>query len=90
MITPTRPTLISQGVGVSLTLTQRVMDPGINGRETYERIIKIHPHQKAIITSGFSMTKEVKEALQLGVAQYIQKPYSIQKIAKAIKDELEK
>ena len=79
-----------QDNSVDLILLDMIMDPGINGRETYERIIKIHPHQKAIITSGFSMTKEVKEALQLGVAQYIQKPYSIQKIAKAIKDELEK
>ncbi len=73
---------------VDLILLDMIMDPGINGRETYERIVKIHPHQKAIITSGFSETEEVKEALKLGIAQYIKKPYSIKKIAKAIKDEL--
>ena len=38
-----------------------IMDPGINGRETYERIIKIHPGQKAIIVSGFANTDEVKK-----------------------------
>jgi PleD family two-component response regulator len=28
---------------VDLILLDMIMDPGINGRETYERIIKIHP-----------------------------------------------
>jgi len=75
---------------VELVLLDMIMEPGINGRETYERIQNIHPHQKAILTSGYSETEEVKKALQLGVAQYIQKPYSIQKIAEAIKSALQK
>ncbi len=33
---------------VDLILLDMIMDPGINGRDTYERIIKIHPKQKAI------------------------------------------
>ncbi len=75
---------------VDLILLDMIMDPGINGCETYEQIIKIHPHQKAILASGYSVTKEVTKALRLGVAQYIQKPYSIQQIAKAMSDELNK
>ncbi|HUU40264.1 MAG TPA: ATP-binding protein, partial [Desulfatiglandales bacterium] len=51
---------------VDLILLDMIMDPGINGRETYEMIIKIHPNQKAIIASGFSETEEVKKAQQLG------------------------
>jgi len=43
------------------------MDPGINGCETYERIIKIHPGQKTVIASGFTETDEVKAAQRLGV-----------------------
>jgi len=39
-----------------------IMDPGINGRETYERIIEIHPNHKAIIASGFAETDEVKRS----------------------------
>jgi len=38
-----------------------VMDPGIDGLETYKRIIEIHPDQKAIITSGYAETSLVKE-----------------------------
>ena len=67
-----------------------IMDPGINGRETYERIIKIHPKQKAIIASGFAETDEVKEAQKLGAGQYIKKPVTIEKIGLAVKGELEK
>ena len=40
----------------------------MSGRETYERIIKIHPKQKAVIASGFAETDEVKETQKLGQA----------------------
>ena len=44
---------------VDLTVLDTVMPKGINGRETYEEIIKIRPSQKAIIASGFSETEDV-------------------------------
>jgi len=75
---------------VDLILLDMIMDPGINGRETYERIIKIHPKQKAIIVSGFALTDEVKEAQKLGVGQYIKKPITFEKIGLAVKEELKK
>jgi len=67
-----------------------IMDPGINGRETYEMILKIHPDQKAVIATGFSETEDVKQAQKLGAGQYIMKPYSLKAIAKAVKEELGK
>jgi len=75
---------------VDLILLDMIMDPGINGRETYERIIKIHPKQKAIIVSGFAETDEVKEAQRLGAGRYIKKPVTLEKIGIAVKEELEK
>lgn len=75
---------------VDLILLDMIMDPGINGRETYERVIKIHPNQKAIIVSGFSETDEVKKAEKLGAGKYIKKPFTLEKIGLAIKEELEK
>ncbi len=71
-----------------LIVLDMIMEPGINGRETYERIIKLHPNQKAIIASGFSKTDDVKAAQELGTGQYIKKPYTIEKIGVAVKDEL--
>jgi len=75
---------------VDLILLDMIMDPGINGRETYESIIKIHPKQKAIIVSGFAQTDEVKKAQKLGAGQYIKKPVTLEKIGIAVKEELEK
>lgn len=73
---------------VDLLLLDMIMDPGINGRETYERIIKIHPRQKAVIVSGFAETDEVKEAQRLGAGHFIKKPFTLEKIGLAIKSEL--
>ena len=73
-----------------LILLDMIMDPGINGRETYERIIKIHPNQKAIITSGFAETDDVKETQKLGAGRYIKKPLTLEKIGIAVRDELKK
>jgi len=73
-----------------LIVLDMIMDPGINGRETYERIIKIHPDQKAIIVSGYAETEEVIKAQQLGAGKYIKKPLTLEKIGVAVKEELMK
>jgi len=75
---------------VDLIVLDMIMPNGINGRETYERAVKIHPKQKAIIASGFSKTEDVKEAQKLGAGKYIKKPYTLEKIGIAIRDELKK
>ena len=73
-----------------LVLLDMIMDPGINGRETYEGIVKIHPEQKAIILSGFAETEEVKETQKLGAGRYIKKPVTLKTIGFAVKEELRK
>ncbi len=73
-----------------LILLDMIMDPGINGRETYERIKRIHPNQKAIIVSGFAVTDDVMETKNLGAGQFIKKPLTLEKIGIAVKEELVK
>jgi PAS domain S-box-containing protein len=73
---------------VDLVLLDMIMRPGIDGLETYQRILTIHPVQKAIIASGFSETERVKEAQKLGAGEYLRKPYSLQKLGLAVKKEL--
>lgn len=75
---------------VDLLLLDMIMDPGINGRETYARIKKIHPQQKAIIFSGFAETEQVKETQRLGAGRYIKKPLILEELGLAIKEELRK
>jgi len=58
---------------VDLVVLDMIMDPGIDGLETYKRIIKLYPGQKAIIASGFSETDQVKETQRLGAGEYVKK-----------------
>jgi CheY-like chemotaxis protein len=74
---------------VDLLVLDMIMDPGIDGLETYKRILKLYPNQKAIIVSGFSETKRVKEAQNLGAGPYVRKPYLMEKIGKAVREELD-
>ncbi len=67
-----------------------IMEPGIDGLDTYKRILELNPEQKAIIASGFSETDRVKETQRLGAGQYIKKPYTLEKIGVAVRAELEK
>ena len=75
---------------VDLVLLDMIMDPGMDGLDTYKKILKIHPEQKAIIASGFSETDRVKELQSLGAGAYIRKPLLLEKIGVAVKEELEK
>ena len=71
-----------------LVVLDMILEGGIDGLDTYKKILEIHPNQKAIITSGFSETTRVKEAQKLGAGTYIKKPYLLEKIGKVLKNEL--
>ena len=77
-----------KGNTTDLLILDMIMDPGMDGLETYKQILKIHPGQKAIITSGFSETDRVLEAQKLGVGAYIRKPYILEKIGLAVRNQL--
>ena len=74
----------------SLVILDMIMEPGIDGLETYRKIREHRPGQKAIIVSGFAETDRVKEAQRLGAGQYLKKPYTLEKIAMAVRRELDK
>ncbi len=74
---------------VDLLILDMIMDPGIDGLETYSRIIKIRPGQKAVIASGFSETDRVRKAQDLGAGSYIKKPYTIDNLGAVIRRELD-
>ncbi len=75
---------------VDLVVLDMIMDPGIDGLETYRRMIEIHPRQKAIIVSGFAETERVNEALRLGAGAYVKKPYTTEKVGLAVRRELDR
>ena len=79
-----------KGKPTDLLLLDMIMDPGINGFETFERIREIYPEQKAVIASGFSDPQQIKEAARIGARAYLKKPYSLENIGLAVRAELGK
>lgn len=68
-----------------LLILDMVMNPGINGRQTYEEVLKTTPNQKAIIVSGFSESDDVRATLQMGASDFLKKPYTMLDLARAVK-----
>ncbi len=78
------------GKTVDLLLLDMVMDPGMDGLETYRKILETHPRQRAVIVSGFSETERVKKAQALGAGVFVRKPYILEKIGLAVRRELDR
>ncbi len=73
-----------------LLVLDMIMNPGIDGLETYKKILQFHPDQKAVIASGYSESEQVKEAQNMGAGAYVKKPYSFENIGMAVKGTLAK
>ncbi|WP_163339029.1 response regulator [Desulfopila sp. IMCC35008] len=69
---------------VDLMILDMIMDPGIDGLDTYKEVINHWPDQKVIITSGFSETDRTREVLHLGASVYLKKPYTIEKFGTSV------
>jgi len=52
-----------------LVILDMIMPNGMDGLETYRKIISLFPKQKAIIASGFSESERVKELQKLGAGE---------------------
>lgn len=75
---------------VDLLILDMIMEPGIDGLETYRRVIEIRPAQKAVIVSGFTETERVTKAQELGAGVFLKKPYLIEQLASAVRCELDR
>jgi DNA-binding NarL/FixJ family response regulator len=73
-----------------LMVLDMIMEPGMDGLDTYRRVLEIFPKQKAIILSGFSETERVHAAQALGAGACVKKPYVIEKLGMAVKNELDR
>lgn len=69
---------------VDLVILDMIMEPGLNGRETYAEILVHNPGQKAIIASGFAESEEIIKIQNLGAGQYVKKPYTLEQLGAAV------
>jgi DNA-binding NtrC family response regulator len=60
--------------------------PGIDGMEVLRRVRQAYPEVQVIILTGHGTDKDEEEAKRLGAFAYLQKPVSIEKLVKTMKD----
>ena len=73
-----------------LLLLDMIMEPGMDGLDTYRKILEYRPGQRAIIASGYSETERVRETQRLGAGRYLKKPYTVEMLAVALREELDR
>ncbi|PWB76255.1 hypothetical protein C3F09_00845 [candidate division GN15 bacterium] len=74
---------------VDLVVLDMIMEPGFDGLDTYREILRRKADQKAIVVSGYSATERVQEMQRLGAGAYVRKPYTVDVIARAIREQLD-
>ncbi|MCG8571447.1 MAG: response regulator [Spirochaetes bacterium] len=55
-----------------------------SGRDAFIEIKKMNPNAKVILVSGFKQDQRVTELKELGIDDFIQKPFTINKLSKAV------
>jgi two-component system response regulator AtoC len=82
-------TRLSAGYVPSLMILDIVM-PGINGIEVLENVKKINSFIPVIILSAAGQTKTVVDAMKMGAADFLVKPFEEQELELAIQNVVEK
>lgn len=74
---------------VDLVLLDMIM-PEMGGRETFDILKSINPHIRVILSSGYDIAGRPSKMLNNGVKAFLQKPFTIENLAKKIRDVLDK
>ena len=74
---------------ISLVVLDMVM-PKMDGPKTFNKLKKINPNIKVLITSGYGITDKVNKMLARGAEGFIQKPFDLDQLSQAIGKILDK
>jgi len=58
--------------------------PGMSGSETFDRLKKINPDAKILLSSGYSVDGQATQILRRGCDGFIQKPFNMNQLAEKI------
>jgi len=70
---------------IDLIITDMTM-PGMTGVELATKLLQIHPGIPIILCTGYHEIITPKKAKELGIREYLSKPYSQSEMAKIIRD----
>ena len=63
-----------------------VIMPDMGGGETYDRLKKINPDIKVLLSSGYSINGQASEIMNRGCNGFIQKPFNMEQLSRKIRD----
>jgi len=70
--------------GIDLVIMDMIM-PGMGGGETFDRLKKINPDIRVLLSSGYSINGQAAEILARGCDGFIQKPFNLIQLSDKIK-----
>jgi two-component system cell cycle sensor histidine kinase/response regulator CckA len=74
---------------IDLVILDMVM-PGISGGEVFDRLRKINPGVKVLLSSGYSLNGEAQHIMDRGCNGFLQKPFQIEKLSRKVREMLGK
>ena len=75
-----------------INLIQYMLDiimPVMDGGETYDKLKKINPDIKVLLSSGYGINGQATEILNRGCNGFIQKPFDMKTLSKKIREILD-
>ena len=72
---------------IDMLILDMVM-PDMGGGEVYDRIKRIDPKVKVLLSSGYSIDGQATEILNRGCEGFIQKPFNMKDLSKKIREVL--
>jgi PAS domain S-box-containing protein len=70
---------------LDLVILDMIM-PDISGSETFDKMKKINPDVKVLLSSGYSIEGQASEILSRGCSGFIQKPFGMKKLSETINE----
>ena len=74
---------------ISLVLLDLTM-PVMNGEQTFQRLHRIRPDVKVVLTSGYNEADAMRRFGGTGLAGFLQKPYNAAQLAQRVRSVLER
>jgi PAS domain S-box-containing protein len=74
---------------IDLVVMDMIM-PGMGGGETFDRLKRINPAVKVLLSSGYSINGQASHIMERGCDGFIQKPFNLQQVSVKVREILDK